>query len=144
MKASDLCKEMQFIYSTAQANWAVYITVKIINIFFVVLFLTICKTYNSQYFSFFFFFFFLNHFYGEGQMKSVIHYFLLLFILSNLKQLFFFFAAFPPFIKTVLFSQPTTLGKNYGINTSRGCSFRVFFYLAVNKLITDKMQNIFL
>ena len=36
----------------------------------------------------------------------------------------------------------TLPGKNHGISTLRVCSLRVF-YLAVNKLIIDKMQNIF-
>ena len=35
-----------------------------------------------------------------------------------------------------------TPDKNYVISTLKGCLLR-FFYLAVNKLITDKMQNIF-
>ena len=37
----------------------------------------------------------------------------------------------------------TNLGKNYGISTLRGCLPGFFFYSAVNKLITNKMQNIF-
>ena len=35
-----------------------------------------------------------------------------------------------------------TPGKIHQINTLRGCSF-IFFHLAVNKLKTEKMQNIF-
>ena len=39
----------------------------------------------------------------------------------------------------------TLSGKNYGISSSRKNVPLVFFYyLAVNKLITDKTQNIFL
>ena len=33
--------------------------------------------------------------------------------------------------------------KNYGIHTLRECSVKFFFYIAVNKLITAVMQNIF-
>ena len=37
----------------------------------------------------------------------------------------------------------TTSHKNYVINTLRGWSLEVLFYLAVNILIAYKMQNIF-
>ena len=39
----------------------------------------------------------------------------------------------------------TTPGQNYGISPFSGCSlkFFLFLYSAVNKLMTDKMQNIF-
>ena len=45
-------------------------------------------------------------------------------------------------INTNISGRITTPGKNYRLSTLRGYSL-MFFYLAVNKLITDKMQNIF-
>ena len=62
----------------------------------------------------------------------------------QIRRLFVFHLVPMPFKKSIdpfLFS-PATPGKNFGISNLGRCSLSVFFYLPVNKLITDKTQNI--
>lgn len=64
-------------------------------------------------------------------------------LMATMKCYFFILS-----IITLKFLKPSstiiilTPGKNCGIGIHTGCSLW-FFYLAINKLVTDKMQNVF-